>query len=202
MEKKHQPLGEVLYSDVAPEIRSLDGGGRVVFGYWAIYNSRSREMRTAKGVRFTESISPGAFDQTDFSDVCCCFDHSEAQFLASEPTLRHGVDSRGAWYEYDHDPSDPVHVTALQRIVRGNAKGSSFQFPGLAADCFDVQDGPNGVLHVTIRKFPRVLEFGPVRLPAYSGTSAMFRNLDLIAQADTPDPLLLQRTLDARRLLR
>ena len=173
-----------------------------MFGYWALYNSRSREMRTAKGVRFTESITPGAFDQTDFSDVCCCFDHSDAQFLASAPTLRYGINERGAWYEYDHDPLDPVHVTTLQRILRGNAKGSSFQFPGLPDDCYEVEDGPDGVLHVTIRKFPRVLEFGPVRLPAYPGTSAMARTIDLIAQVDTPDPLFIKRTLDARRLLR
>lgn len=198
-----------FFTESEPEIRSIEGGKTIVFGYAAKFDVRSREMMTKKGVRFTESVAPGAFDGTDFSDVMCCYNHDERQFLASDPTLKFGVDAVGLHYEYEHDPNDPVHVTALRRIQRRNAKGSSFQFPPLPADCYEVRD-MGGIKHRTIRRFPRIVEFGPVLTPAYPDTTTFARSLDDAADepelhAD-PEPdtaaqtLLASRLLDVRRL--
>jgi len=199
-----------FFTDGEPELRSIDGGGLVVRGYWAKFNSRSRVMTTAKGVKFTESIAPGAFDTTDFSEVECCYDHDERQFLASDPTLKHGVDSVGAFYEFPYDPSDPIHQTVVRRIQRGEVRGASFQFPALPAECYEVRD-MDGIKHRTITRFPRIPEFGPVRKPAYLATTAYARSLD--ETTDEPElhtesadidaqNLLASRLLDVRRLSR
>lgn len=206
-----------FFTESEPEIRATEGGKTTVFGYAAKFNLHSREMTTKKGVKFTESIAPGAFDGTDFSDVICCFNHDERQFLASEPSLRYGVDATGLYYEYDHDPLDRGHCDTLQRIRRRDAKGSSFQFPALPANCYELRDMA-GIKHRTITRFPRIGEFGPVITPAYRDTTAFARSLDAAAfeddlpfipaidpdtYADAPTDtqnLLASRLLDARRL--
>jgi len=188
---------EPFYTDGCPEIRSIEGGGTVVYGYAALYNVRSLELVTKKGVKFVEEILPGAFDGTDFRNLKCFFDHDRRDFLASEPTLRYGVDERGLWYEYDHDPADPTHMTALRRIQRRNAQGSSFQFPPLSPDCYTVsKDG--GVLLRTISKIPRVVELGPVITPAYRGTTTFARSLD---QAVEEEELETQAEAERRKLI-
>lgn len=171
-----------LFFDGEVQVRSTEGGVQVVSGYAAVFSSPSR-LITENKRQYTEEIAPGAFDGTDFSDAYCCFNHRE--FLASDPTLRFRVDARGLYYEYDHDPLDPAHISALQKIKRGNAKGSSFMFLEPGPDCYTVQLR-DGIPHRTLHKIPRVVEFGPVILPAYSRTTAFARSLD--AELDTPEP--------------
>jgi len=188
-----------FFTDSEPEIRSIEGGKTTVFGYAAKFNLHSRELTTKKGMKFTESIAPGAFDDTDFSDVQCCFNHDERQFLASEPSLRYGVDATGLYYEYEHDPGDPTHVTALRRIQRRDAKGSSFQFPALPADCYEVRD-IGGIKHRTIIRLPRIVEFGPVLTPAYRDTTAFARSLDETADEPELEPETPAQTSQQIRL--
>ncbi len=165
-----------FFNEEKPEIRSAAGGGETVFAYWAVYNKRSRVMTTMKTQkRFVEIIKPGAFDRTDFSDVRSHFDHGA--FLCAEPTLRFGLDQRGAWMEYDHDPADPNHVAAYRAIKRGDAKGASFQFPPLPPDCYTLSKEGDLIVR-TISRFPRVVEFGSVITPAYRDTTTFIRSLD------------------------
>jgi HK97 family phage prohead protease len=178
---QHSLGSDPFFCDSTPEIRSMEGGGEKIFGYWAVFNRMSREMLTKKGVKFVEQILPGAFDNTDFSDLESRFNH--ADYLSSAPSLRYGVDDQGAWFEYDHDPQDPAHQAVYRRIQRREIKGSSFQFPPLPADCFTVTDLA-GVKLRTISKFPRVLEVGPVITPAYPASSAFARSLDQSQQQE------------------
>ncbi len=193
-----------FFTDGEPELRSIEGGGLVVRGYWAKFNARSRVMTTAKGVKFTESIAPGAFDNTDFSDVECCYNHDERQFLASDPNLKYGVDGVGAFYEFPYDPSDPVHQTVVRRIQRGEVRGASFQFPALPANCYEVRD-MDGIKHRTITRFERIPEFGPVRKPAYPATTAYARSLDEtddepeLHAPELPDPAIIAREIRLRQ---
>ncbi len=176
---QHSLGSDPFFCDSTPEIRSVEGGGEKIFGYWAVFNRMSREMLTKKGMKFVEQILPGAFDNTDFSDLESRFNHVD--YLSSAPSLRYGVDDQGAWFEYDHDPQDPAHQAVYRRIQRREVKGSSFQFPPLTADCFTVTDLA-GVKLRTISKFPRVLEVGPVITPAYPASSAFARSLDQFQQ--------------------
>lgn len=172
MQNQHEPF----YTPGTLEVRSVEGGKTVVYGYAALFNTRSRVLTTSKGVQFVEEIKPGAFDNTDFSDLVCFFNHEGRDFLAAEPNLRYGVDARGLWYEYDHDPADPTHVSALRRIQRRDAKGSSFQFPPLPPECCEITRAEGGLLLRTVTRFPEVAELGPVITPAYRGTTTHARS--------------------------
>lgn len=169
---------EPFFTEGVLEVRSGEGGRTVVGGYAALFNTRSRTLTTSKGQKFVEIIKPGAFDGTDFSDAVCYFDHEARDFLATVPNLRFSVDARGLHYEYDHDPEDPAHIAALRRIKRGDAKGSSFQFPALPPDCFTVEREGDMPIR-SIHRFPRVVEFGPVITPAYRNTTTYARSLGI-----------------------
>ena len=182
-QKDQQVMNDLHFSDASVEVRSGGDGGPVcVFGYAALFNTRSREMRTYGGKRFVEEILPGAFTKTDFGDTECRFSHQ--LFLAASPTLKLGVDERGLWYEYEHDPGDPDHVAVLRKIERRDVKGSSFMF-----DHPDEEDQivtkEGGVILRQIKRIKKVFDVGPVVTPAYRATTAFARSLD--AQQDAPD---------------
>lgn len=183
-----------FYCEENVEVRSLDGAGMndsgrlVVRGYAALFNTRSREMKSFKGRRFVEEIAPGAFDGADFKDTECRFQHT--RFLAAPPTLRMGVDARGLWYEYDHDPEDPDHVSVLRKIQRGDAKGSSFMFD--EPEDTDQEVWREGSLMVRrIKTLRKIWDVGPVVRPAYreTGVTASMRSIDAVADMEElPEP--------------
>jgi phage head maturation protease len=166
---------EPFFTEGTVEFRSVEGGKQYFYGYAALFNVRSRTLTTKKGVKFVEQILLGAFDSTDFSDLRSHFDHQD--FLATEPTLQYGVDERGLWYQVEYDAEDPVHRSAMRRIVRLDAKGSSFQFAPLSPECYILTKDGEMPLR-SIKKIPRVVELGPVITPAYSPTTAFARSLD------------------------
>ena len=156
-------------------------GSVTVCGYSAIYNSRSRLLRTIGGNSFYEEIAPGAFDDTDFSDMLCNFDH--VTMLCRAPTLRVRVDNIGLYYEYEHDPLDPDHVSVLRKIQRGDVTGCSFAFsPPLPGD-EEVVMLPEGVPLRRVLRIRNVYDVGPVARPAYMQTGVYARSIDEYAAA-------------------
>lgn len=161
-----------------PEVRTVTGsdGSVTVCGYSAIYNSRSRLLRTIGGNSFYEEIAPGAFDDTDFSDMLCNFDH--VTMLCRAPTLRIRVDNVGLYYEYQHDPLDPDHVGVLRKIQRGDVTGCSFAFsPPLPGD-EEVSMLPEGIPLRRVLRVRQVFDVGPVARPAYMQTGVYARSVD------------------------
>lgn len=195
----HNSDSEPFFSPGEIEVRSGEDGQKTIFGYWAKYGVRSREMRTKRGVRFVEVIDPGAFDSTDFGEVESRFNHEE--ILAAPPTLKYGFDSVGAWYEIPVDPLDPVHASTLRKIERGDAKGSSFEFDAPGPNDQVITD-EGGIKLRRIKRFPKVHEFGPVITPAYSSTSAFVRSLDQQDEADLQAQQEFQkRQMEAKKFL-
>ena len=190
------------------EIRSIEGDSAkvVVRGYAALFGVRSRVIKTESGQSFVEEIMPGAFDNTDFSDVQARFNHK--LFLAVVPTLRYGVDERGLWYEYDHDDQDPDHVGTFRKIQRGDAKGSSFMFDEPDSES-QIVTRENGMLVRKIRSFSKLWDMGPVVSPAYRQTNvtAFMRSIDAgsFDKIETPEfaalKLLERRKLEIRKTL-
>ena len=166
---------DLFFCEGEIEIRAGEGGQQTVYGYSALFGKRSRTMRTAKGIEFVEEIEPGAFDTTDFSDLEARFNHKV--FLAASPTLQFGVDSRGLHYSYQHDPSDPDHVSVLRKIQRGDVKGSSFEF-GRPHDNDQVITEEAGIMVRRVKRIKKVYDVGPVVTPAYPQTTAFARSLD------------------------
>ena len=71
-----------------PEVRTVTGsdGSVTVCGYSAIYNSRSRLLRTIGGNSFMRRLLPVRLMTPIFSDMLCNFDH--VTMLCRAPTLR------------------------------------------------------------------------------------------------------------------
>lgn len=192
----HKLDNDFFFTEGKIEVRSAEGGGgERVFGYYAVYNQRSRLLRDKDGKRFYEVILPGAFRSTDFSDMAVDFEHE--LFLAAPPTLRYGTDETGAWYEYDHDPTDPDHCRMLPKIKRGDIKGSSFEFSVRKGDYTFEKEGDVVVRHV--HTIPYVRRGGPVANPAYPGTSTVVRSYqefqaeELETQAETEKRAIIER---------
>lgn len=178
-----------FYCEEPVEIRAIGDdvegseGKLVVRGYAALFDVRSREMKSWRGKRFVEIIKPGAFDGCDFSDMECRFNHQ--RFIAATPTLKFGIDARGLWYEYEHDPADPDHVATIRKIQRGDSKGSSFMFT--EPDEQDQEVALEGSVYVrSISKIRKVWDCGPVVRPAYRQTTAtaFMRSLDELPDAE------------------
>ena len=200
-QKRNQQIdSEPIFFDGPVELRSKqDGTGHVIHGYYALFNTRSREMRTAKGVRFIEIIAPGALDKTDFADIESRFNHE--LIIAAPPTLRHGVDSRGGWYEIDYDPEDPDHVSVARKIQRGDSKGSSFEFkPPSKSD--QVVTDEAGVKIRRIKHIPKVYEVGPVLAPAYRETTAFVRSINSAHDQELEDQQKFEiKKIEAKKFL-
>lgn len=182
---------EPFFNIETPEIRSTEGGPTTIFGYYAVFGVRSQELRTAKGVKFVEIIEPGAFDGCDDSDVECKFNHKI--FLAATPTLKLGVDQRGAWYSFEVDPLDPDHMSALRKIQRGEAAGSSFEFDPPGPDDQEVTKEGDIFLR-RMKRIKKKWDVGPVIKPAYRQTTAFARSLD----AAMSEPELPAATAETR----
>lgn len=168
-------IKDPFYCEEPVEVRSAPDGKRKIFGYAALFGVRSREMRTAKGVVFVEEILPGAFDDCDFSDMDCKYDH--AVLLSSSRNYRYGVDERGLWYETDYDPMDPDHVSVMRKIQRGDVRGSSFEFQRPLPEDQIVTDEA-GIKVRQLKRVRKTWDLGPVQKPAYPATSAFARSLD------------------------
>lgn len=176
---------DVYFSPVGVELRAAagGGGGQVVFGYGAVFGEWSVAMRTKSGATFKERIMPGAFAECDMRDMDCRIDHDA--LLVSARNLRYGVDERGLWYEYDHDPEDPDHMRAYRRIQRRDITGSSFKFDSPAQEDQTVEKGADGIYYRTIHRLRKNWDVGPVSGPAYPQTSVFARSLDAMIQEET-----------------
>ncbi len=172
-------MREIAYStiEVLPELRMIDSevAKQRVFGYSVVFNQRSKTLSTWGGTPFQEEIDPLAFQGCDMSEVVCNFNHE--RYLCSYPTLKIGIDERGLWYDYEHDPDDPDHVSVFRKLQRGDVRGSSFAF-GLPEES-DVRIWEEGGMIIRrILRIKNMYDVGPVSRPAYPQTDAYTRSID------------------------
>lgn len=156
------------------EFRSLEGGGAVLFGYAARFNSPSSPI----GGRFIERIAPGAFDEVIGGDVVALFDHDTRRLLGrtGAGSLRLSIDEMGLRYEVDLDMEDPDAVAVQRKLVTGKVTGSSFMFS--IADSGDSWDRSGDIRTRTILKIGQLYDVGPVTFPAYPASTAAMRSLE------------------------
>ena len=164
-----------------------EGKPTIVRGYAAVFGKESRVLTTNSGHKFVETISAGAFDGADMSDLVAAFDHRNV--LAKYPeSLKVGTDSTGLWYEYEHDPADPDHQSVMAKIRRGVVKGSSFMFD-LEEDGFTVEKRGN-MAYRMVTKISVLYDVGPVVRPAYLDTTALARSVDAVFGTEKEENLL------------
>lgn len=162
-----------------PEIRTLvrpierraAGDGATVAGYAAVFGEAADI-----GGHFREVLVRGAFTETlKAADVRAYFDHDRGRVLgrSSAGTLRLREDSRGLAVEIDlPNTSDGRDVREL--IERGDISGMSFGFVVTRQEWDEASEPPTRTIHaVELREVSIVSE------PAYDGTSAALRSLDV-----------------------
>ena len=125
-----------------------EGDDLFIEGYFAVFNTTYELWPGA-----TESIAPGAFDESVSDDVRALYNHNTDIVLGrtSAGTMEIRQDSRGLW-------------------------GCSFGFD-IAAQETDYRE--DGTVHWTITRVSPLYEISPCTFPAYQETTVSARKHDL-----------------------
>jgi uncharacterized protein len=155
------------------EIRSKAGGGAVLSGYAAVFNSLSEDLGG-----FRELIKPGAFDRSLSvgHNVVARAEHDSRLLLGSTAarTLRLSADSRGLHYEVDV-PDTQAGRDVLTLVRRGDLAKSSFAF--MVPKGGDFWDSTADGVRRELRDVDLV-DVAPVAIPAYDATVVSARALE------------------------
>lgn len=156
----------------ATEFRAAEKDGeRAIEGYFAVFGSNYELWPGA-----TESIDPGAFDETLSGDVRALTNHDTTLVLGRSKagTLSLRVDARGLWGKAIINPDDADAINLYARVQRGDVDQCSFGFEILEEET-DYRD--DGTIHWTIKKV-RLYEVSVCTFPAYEETSVAARKRD------------------------
>lgn len=170
MDKRYLNIHDLRTSD--------EDNNPVIEGYFAVFGDIYEVWDGA-----TESIAPGAFDESISGDVRSLYNHNDDLVLGrtSAGTMELRQDSHGLWGRVKINTNDTEAMNAYERIKRGDITGCSFGF-NIAEETTEVRD--DGTVHWTITKVNPLYEISPCAFPAYEAThvSARKKNLDDIAK--------------------
>lgn len=149
-----------------------EDGNRYLEGYWSVFNSI---YEIAPGM--TESIAPGAFDDTLSGDIRCLTDHDTRLVLGrtTAHTFEVKQDEHGLWGRVLINPNDQDAMNTIARVERGDVNQASFGFDILDEEADYREDGS---AHWTIKKV-KLYECSVVTFPAYQETNISARSKDL-----------------------
>lgn len=150
-----------------------DGEDLYIEGYFAVFNSVYELWPGA-----TESIAPGAFDESAGDDVRALYNHNTDLVLGrtTAGTMEIRQDEHGLWGRVKINKSDSDAMNAYARIQRGDITGCSFGFD-IASQEVDYRG--DGTVHWTITKVSPLYEISPCTFPAYQDTTVTARRRDL-----------------------
>lgn len=150
-----------------------DGEDLYIEGYFAVFNSVYELWPGA-----TESIAPGAFDESVSNDVRALYNHNTDIVLGrtSAGTMELRQDSHGLWGRVRLNRADTDAMNAYARIARKDITGCSFGFDIAAQETEYREDG---TVHWTITKVSPLYEISPCTFPAYQETTVSARKKDL-----------------------
>lgn len=179
-----------------------EAGGNHIEGHAAVYGQRANI-----GNWFYEVIAPGAFNQTDLSDVALFLNHNMdtlplARHRKSIPNTSMDVtpNDKGLFISTDLDIENNADArAAVSALNRKDVTGMSFAFIIKDEEWADLDtDMPTR----TIKSFKKVVEVSIVTHPAYDGTDVGARSnslesdraaLERAKNATAIDPLALRK---------
>lgn len=199
------PRENLVRANFTEEIVLRDNGSTAadamptLTGHFAVFNEWT-EINSSWEGRFMERVAPGAFDKTmseNTRSMRVLFDHGKDPSIGNKvlgpiDVLR--ADERGAYYEV------PLFNTSYNKDLlpglQAGSYGSSFRFKVMREDVQRnperSEHNPEGIQERTILE-AKVMEFGPVAFPAYSGATAGVRSLTdeyiLSSLAEDPEKL-------------
>ena len=168
-------MSERRYADVRPTIatatavRASKHTAPTIIGYASVF-----DREAVIGGYFREVIAPGAFsDAIRRDDVRVLFNHSAHWILgrSAAGTLRLSQDARGPRYEVDINADDPLAMSVVAKVKRGDISGSSFAFTVHPDDeRWTYPSGSAQPLRTILRA--TLIDVSPVTFPAYQATTA------------------------------
>lgn len=166
---------------------SADDESRHIEGYCVLFNSPSQDLG------YIERISPKAITEDTIrnSDIFCLWNHDNDKVLGrsryGEGNLKLTIDEKGVKYSLDVINST-AGDDALANIRSGLVVGSSFAFTLPKDDNADMWErSADGTLLRTINKIDRLFDCSPCWEPAYLGTSARTRSLELFLEKEAEE---------------
>lgn len=146
-----------------------DGNELKIEGYFAVFNSNYQIFDD-----LSESVAPGAFDDTLGDDIRALINHDSSLVLGRNTahTLDLRQDEHGLWGSITINPNDQDAMNLYARVQRGDVDQCSFGFDILSED-YDVRD--DGSVHWTIKKV-RLYEVSVCTFPAYEETNVKARS--------------------------
>ena len=152
--------------------REDEGGQLSIEGYFAVFNS-IYEI----GPGLSESIAPGAFQNSVSQDVRALINHDSTLVLgrAKAGTLELREDSHGLWGKIDINPKDVDAMNLYERVKRGDVDQCSFGFEIRSEDTEIKEDGS---VHWTIKEVDPLYEVSCCTFPAYEETSISARQAE------------------------
>ena len=164
-------IGSRQTRSIPGQFRSMqdETGNQYIEGYFAVFNS---DYQIAPDM--SESIAPGAFDNTLSDDVRCLTDHDTRLVLGrtSAHTFEIRQDEHGLWGRALVNPNDQDAMNTKARVDRGDVNQASFGFDIVKEDTEIREDGS---VHWTIREV-KLYECSVVTFPAYEETNVKSRS--------------------------
>ena len=154
------------------QTRNNEENDLFIEGYFSVFNST---YEVWDGV--TESIAPGAFDESINGDVRALFNHNTDLVLGrtTNGTLELRQDEHGLWGRIKINPNDTDAMNAYERVARGDVTGCSFGFD-IEQETRTVSD--DGSVHYTINKVNPLFECSVCVFPAYQATHIEARHIN------------------------
>ena len=145
-----------------------DNGNLAIEGYFAVFNSNYEIAPD-----MSESIAPGAFDNTLADDIRALINHDTTLVLGRTKagTLQLRTDNHGLWGHIDINPNDTDAMNLYNRVQRGDVDQCSFGFDILNEESDFHEDGS---VHWTIKEV-KLYEVSPCTFPAYEETNIAAR---------------------------
>lgn len=146
-----------------------EGNELKIEGYFAVFNSIYQIFDD-----LSESVAPGAFDDTLGDDIRALINHDSSLVLGRNTahTLDLRQDEHGLWGSITINPNDQDAMNLYARVQRGDVDQCSFGFDILSED-YEVRE--DGSVHWTIRKV-RLYEVSVCTFPAYEETNVKARS--------------------------
>ena len=146
-----------------------DSGSPTIEGFFAVFNSN---YDIAPGM--SESIAPGAFDNTLSGDIRALVNHDSTLVLGrtTAHTLELRQEERGLWGKISINPKDTDAMNLYERVKRGDVNQCSFGFNITDEESVISDDGS---IHWTI-KGVELFEVSCCTFPAYDATNISARS--------------------------
>lgn len=148
-----------------------EGDDKYIEGYFVVFNDIYEMWDGA-----TESVAPGAFDNTLSDDIRALVNHDSTLVLGrtAAHTLELTQDERGLFGRIKINPNDSDAMNLYARVQRGDVSQCSFGFDILSEET-DFRD--DGSVHWTIKDV-KLYEVSCCTFPAYEATSISARKRD------------------------